>query len=236
MGAPFVAGLAETDVAPTAPVSPPAAGDEPRQRRPDHVAPSVPGDPGRNPGGRAGRRRSGARGPGWAARARMPIAAARREVERLRKAGAEIVIALAPIERTVARRLAREAQPRLRRAGAAGRQGAPAGRGGRHGRYLVAPGRRAAAGGTPRHRRCARAAAPLVDAGSPEELGGAPGRARQAVARLDADLKQWTTAGRRRSRRSSRPSARERDKLEAERKALAERLAGRRPAATSRTA
>ena len=31
------------------------------------------------------------------------IVAAKREVERLRKAGAEIVIALAPIERTVAR-------------------------------------------------------------------------------------------------------------------------------------
>ena len=38
-----------------------------------------------------------------------PIAAARREAARLRQAGAEVVIALAPVDRPVARRLAREA-------------------------------------------------------------------------------------------------------------------------------
>ena len=57
MGAPFVAGLAETDVAP-------ADRDQRRSGRPHHHRALLPGDPGRNPGGGAWRRRSGARGPG----------------------------------------------------------------------------------------------------------------------------------------------------------------------------
>jgi hypothetical protein len=43
------------------------------------------------------------------AKADDPVAGARREADRLRKAGAEVVVALAPVDRPVARRLAREA-------------------------------------------------------------------------------------------------------------------------------
>jgi len=48
-------------------------------------------------------------GAALSVKAEDPVAAGKREAERLRKAGAEIVVALAPVDKPVARRLAREA-------------------------------------------------------------------------------------------------------------------------------
>jgi hypothetical protein len=125
-------------------------------------------------------------------KAEDPVAAARREAERLRKAGAEVVVALAPVDRAVARRLAREAAVDFvvlgRQVGGGQARSEPVGRG-----FVVAPadelqkvGRidlvlRGPAGGDGK----------LADAGGPganelrkEELA-------RAMFRLDQDLARW---------------------------------------------
>ena len=66
--------------------------------------------------GDVGRRRSGAGGAARRARREDPVAAGKREATRLRQAGAELVVALAPVDKPSARRLAREAARRSRRA------------------------------------------------------------------------------------------------------------------------
>lgn len=215
MGAPFVAGLAETDVAPDATVSP---------RRlalnlaaPAATAPSYLGTLG---GVRVGV--LGVADPAIATKlggkAEEPIPAARREVERLRKAGAELVIALAPIERNAARRLAREAQPDVVVLGRQVGKGRP--RAEVVGTtYLVAPADELQQVG--RLDVVLRGpGGPLVDAGSPEQLEARRAELVQTISRLDADLKQWTTAGGGDAAFIAAKRA-ERDKLETERKALA---------------
>ena len=191
MGAPFVAGLAETDVAADGTVSPRRIAirsfrPPPRSSRPPTWrlwAESASA---------CWRRRSGARRSGGGeergcdrrreARGRTSAKSGRRGRDR---AGAD---------RTHRRASAgARSAARLRRARAAGRQGPSAGRGG-DGRYLVAPADELQQVG--RLDITLRAPArPLVDAGSPAELEARRAELDQAAARLDADLKQWTAAG-----------------------------------------
>jgi hypothetical protein len=217
MGAPFVAGLAETDVASDGAVSPPRVAINIVQAASGSIAPSYLETLG---GVRVGV--LGVADPAVAGRvtgkSEDPIVAAKREVERLRKAGAEVVIAVAPIERTVARRLAREAQPDfvvLGRQVGKGRPRAEA----VDGHYLVAPAEELQQVGRlditlrgPAQR--------LVDAGSPEQREARRAELDQAAARLDADLRQWTTKGGGDPAFLAAKRA-ERDTLETERKALA---------------
>lgn len=122
-----------------------------------------------------------------------PVAAARQEAERLRKAGAEVVIALAPLERPLARQVARAAAvdfvvlgrnvgdglPRAEQVGQA---------------YLVAAAaelqrvgrleivlRGAAGGGRPA----------LVDAGGEQAAKARIGEIERRLALLDAELARW---------------------------------------------
>src|SRR5262249_14968165 len=99
-------------------------------------------------------------------KAEDPVAAARREVERLHKAGAEGIIALAPVDRSVARRLAREAGAALAAGGRRGWRGAAGPTSARRRRSCGAGGaspsccggaaRRCSTRAGPRRRSCAR--------------------------------------------------------------------------------
>ena len=115
IGPPFAAGLAETDV----------AADSTGSSRPGALAVNLAGRPerrwrvagvplaaedrGRRPGRGARRRRSRARGSVWASRPRIPSRPRSARRRACAAAGAELVIALAPVDKPVARRLAREA-------------------------------------------------------------------------------------------------------------------------------
>jgi|SRR6266545_3938260 len=124
-------------------------------------------------------------------KAEEPVAAARREAERLRKAGAEVLIALVPLDKSAARRVAREAgvdlvvlgrqlgkgQPRAERVGNA---------------FLVA-----AADELQRVGRIDlvwRGKGPLVDAGGPEAAALRRVEIDHDVARVDQELAAWTAA------------------------------------------
>jgi hypothetical protein len=190
MGAPFVAGLAETDVGSDGTVAPRRLAVN--LTAPAATAPSFLETLG---GIRVGV--FGVADPALAPKlggtAYDPIAAAKREVEILRKAGAELVIALAPIERSAARRVAREAQPDfvvLGRQVGKGRPRAEA----VGASYVVAPAEELQQVGR-LDVVLAGAARPLADAGSPEQLAERRAELDKTLARLDADLKQWTTAG-----------------------------------------
>jgi cytochrome c554/c'-like protein len=121
-----------------------------------------------------------------------PVAAGRREVARLRQAGAELVVALAPVDKPVARRLARDAGADLVVLGRQVRQGLtraePSGQG-----FIVASADEIQRVG--RIDVVWRGKGPLVDAGGPEATALRRVEIEQAVARLDAELKAWATAG-----------------------------------------
>jgi cytochrome c554/c'-like protein len=149
-------------------------------------------------------------------KAEDPVAAGRREAERLRKAGAEIVVALAPIDRPAARRLAREAAVDLvvlgRQVGKGQERAERAGNG-----YLVAPADELQKVG--RIDVVWRGSGPLVDAGGPEAAALRRVEIDKAVSRLDEELKSWAATG---GGDAAFISARraERESLLAERKSL----------------
>jgi Cytochrome c554 and c-prime len=122
------------------------------------------------------------------AKAEEPVEAAHRETERLRKAGAEIVIALAPVDRPVARRLAREAGVDFV---VLGRQvGAGAARADAVGRaFILAPADELQRVG--RLDVVLRAGGALVDAGGPEATALRKAELARDLARLDGELASW---------------------------------------------
>jgi hypothetical protein len=128
--------------------------------------------------------------------AQDPVIAARAEAERLRKAGAEVVVALAPVDKSAARRLAREAKVDIvvlgRQVGGGMARAEPVGAG-----FLVAPadelqkvGRidlvlRGNPGST----------GPLVDAGGAEANEARKAEIDRALGRLDEELRSWEAPG-----------------------------------------
>jgi len=120
-----------------------------------------------------------------------PIAAGKKEVARLRQAGAELVVALAAIDKPAARRLARDAGADLvvlgRQVGHGMARAEPVGGG-----FLVA-----AADEIQRVGRIDivwRGGGPLSDAGGPEATALRRVEIDQAVARINKELEAWTTA------------------------------------------
>jgi hypothetical protein len=146
-----------------------------------------------------------------------PVAAGRREAERLRKAGAEVVVALAPVDKAMARRLAREADVDFvilgRQVGNGLARAEPVGRA-----FVLAPadelqrvGRVDVVLRGPR--------APLVDAGGPEANELRAAEIDLALKRLDQQLAAWSSASGRAGADPAFVAAkqRERDELAAER-------------------
>jgi hypothetical protein len=121
-----------------------------------------------------------------------PVAAARREAERLRKAGAELVIALAPVDRPVARRLAREAAVDFvvlgRQVGAGAPRADAVGRA-----FILTPGDELQRVG--RVDVVLRASGPLVDAGGPEATELRKAELTRDLARIDGELASWANGG-----------------------------------------
>jgi hypothetical protein len=132
-------------------------------------------------------------GEGLGVRAEDPVQAGRREAERLRRAGAEVVIALAPVERAVARRLAREAAVDFvvlgRQVGPGLPRAEPVGHA-----FVVAPADELQKVGrldiTLRD-----GAAALADAGGPEAIEIRRREIDLGLSRLDQELRRWEGAG-----------------------------------------
>ncbi|HVZ71516.1 MAG TPA: multiheme c-type cytochrome [Polyangia bacterium] len=122
-----------------------------------------------------------------------PVAAARREAERLRKAGAELVVALAPVDRAVARRIAREAAVDFVVLGRQVAGGAPRADAVGHA-FLVSPADELQRVG--RIDVVLRAGSPaLVDAGGAEATQLRLGEIDYALGRLDDELARWEKSG-----------------------------------------
>jgi hypothetical protein len=122
-----------------------------------------------------------------------PVAAARREADRLRKAGAEIVIALAPVERQVARRIAHDAAVDFvvlgRQVGPGAARADPVGRA-----SILVPAEELEKVG--RVDVVLRAGGgPLADAGGAEATALRKAEVASELARVDGDLAAWTKAG-----------------------------------------
>src|SRR5665213_4233176 len=125
-------------------------------------------------------------------KAEDPVTAAKAEVSRLRRAGAELVIALAPVDKPTARRLARSAAPDILVLGQ--QVGNGQARAERLGNTFVV----AAAEELERVGRLDivwRGAGPLTDAGGPEAATLRLVEIDRATARLDADLESWSQGG-----------------------------------------
>lgn len=126
------------------------------------------------------------------AKAEDPVIAGKAEVARLRRAGAELVIALAPIDRPLARRLARAALPDLvvlgRQVGNGQARAEQVGT-----TFLVAAAEELQRVG--RLDVVLRAAGPLTDAGGPQASALRRVEIDQAATRLDEELKRWSTGG-----------------------------------------
>jgi hypothetical protein len=121
-------------------------------------------------------------------KAEDPIAAAKREVARLRGLGAELVIALAPVERPLARRVALAAGPDFVVVGRQVGQGQP--RAERVGNaFLVTPAEEMQRVG--RIDVVWRGHGPLVDAGSPDATALRRVEIDKASSRLDEELANW---------------------------------------------
>jgi hypothetical protein len=121
-----------------------------------------------------------------------PVPAAKAEVARLRRAGAELVIALAPVDKPLARRLARAAAPDLV---VLGRQ---VGNGQARAEQVGSSFLIAAAEDLQRVGRLdvvLRGAGPLTDAGGPEAAALRRVEIDQAAARLDEELRSWSAGG-----------------------------------------
>jgi hypothetical protein len=121
-----------------------------------------------------------------------PVVAGRREAERLRRAGAELVVALAPVERAVARRLARAGAADLvvlgRQVGKGQARAEQVGNA-----FLVAPGEELERVG--RLDLVWRGPGALVDAGGPEAAALRRAEIDAAAARIDEELARWQTQG-----------------------------------------
>jgi hypothetical protein len=120
-----------------------------------------------------------------------PVAAAKREAAALRGKGVELVIALAPVDKPVARRIARDAPVDLvvlgRQVGKGMERAEKVGNA-----YLVASADELQRVG--RIDVVWRAAGPLADAGGPEAAALRRVEIDQAVARIDDQLKAWAAA------------------------------------------
>ena len=127
--------------------------------------------------------------PALGSKADEPVAAARRESERLRKAGAEVIIALAPVDRPVARRLALEAGVDFvvlgRQVGAGSHRADAVGRA-----FILAPADELQKVG--RVDLVLRASGPLVDAGGPEAALLRKAELARDLERVDAELASWS--------------------------------------------
>ncbi|HEX3902617.1 MAG TPA: multiheme c-type cytochrome [Polyangia bacterium] len=125
------------------------------------------------------------------AEAEDPVPAAKREVARLRAAGADLVIALVPLDRPAARRLARAAAPDLivlgKQVGSGQARAEQVGSS-----YLVAAAEELARVG--RIDFVLRGAGPLTDAGGPDAAAMRRVEIDAATARLDEELKRWSAA------------------------------------------
>jgi hypothetical protein len=150
--------------------------------------------------------------------AQDPVAAARREADRLRAAGAEIVIALAPVDRPVARRLAHDAAVDFvvlgRQVGAGSPRADAVGRA-----FILAPADELQKVG--RVDVVLRAGGALVDAGGSEATELRKTELSRDLARDDAELASWAgkpAAGTDPTFIASKKS--ERDALAAERERL----------------
>jgi hypothetical protein len=126
------------------------------------------------------------------AKAEEPVAAARREADRLRKAGAEVVIALAPVDRPVARRLAREAAVDFvvlgRQVGGGSPRADAVGRA-----FILAPADELQKVG--RVDVVLRGPGPLSDAGGPEATELRKAELARDLARVDGELASWAKVG-----------------------------------------
>ena len=125
------------------------------------------------------------------ATAEDPVPAAKREVARLRGAGAELVIALVPLDRPTARRLARAASPDLvvlgRQVGNGQARAEQVGS-----TFLVAAAEELARVG--RIDFVLRGAGALTDAGGPDAAALRRVEIDAAAARLDEELKRWSSS------------------------------------------
>jgi hypothetical protein len=145
-----------------------------------------------------------------------PVAAAKREVARLRAAGAELVIALAPLDRPTARRLARAAGPDLVVLGRQVGNGQPRAEA-VGSSFLLAPADELQRVG--RIDLVWRGAGPVTDAGGPEAAALRRIEIDKQLSRLDDDLGRWAAGS------GSDPAfvaakRRERGELQAERDGL----------------
>ncbi len=127
-------------------------------------------------------------------RAEDPVSAARAEADRLRAAGAEIVIALAPLDRRQARAVAREAAVDFVVLGNDVGDGSP--RAENVGRaYLLVPGSEMQRVGrlriVLRQDEARSAREPLLDAGGPAANRARTEEIERQVRQLDADLARW---------------------------------------------
>ncbi|HEY4394967.1 MAG TPA: multiheme c-type cytochrome [Polyangia bacterium] len=120
-----------------------------------------------------------------------PIPAAKAEVARLRDAGAELVIALVPLDRPAARRLARAAAPDLivlgKQVGAGQARAEQVGSS-----FIVAAAEEMARVG--RIDFVLRGAGPLLDAGGPDAAALRRVEIDAAAGRLDEELKRWSAS------------------------------------------
>ncbi len=189
IGPPFAAGLAETDV---------ASGG--RVFAPERLASNISGVKGVSPsrietlgGVRVGV--IGVADPALASTvggtAEDPVAAAKREAAALRSKGAELIVALAPVERPMARRIARDAAVDLvvlgRQVGKGMERAESVGNA-----FLVASADEAQRVG--RIDIVWRGKGPLVDGGGPEAAALRRVEIDQSVARIDKELEAWAAA------------------------------------------
>ncbi|HVY38460.1 MAG TPA: multiheme c-type cytochrome [Polyangia bacterium] len=187
LGPPFAAGLAETDV-------PDRGGEVVPRRLAVNVSKAAAVAPSRleTIGGiRVGI--FGVTDPALASRVggevEDPVAAAKREVARLRGAGAELVIALVPLDRPAARRLARAASPDLVVLGRQVGKGQPRAEA-VGASFLVAPADELQRVG--RIDLVWRGGGPLVDAGGREAAALRRIEIDAQLSRLDEDLTRWS--------------------------------------------
>ena len=188
LGVPFAAGLAETDL--------PAHGEVVPRRLAVNLTKAAAVAPSRLE--TIGGLRVGVFGvadPALAARlgaeAEDPVAAAKREVARLRGAGAELVIALAPLDRPTARRLARAAAPDLVVLGRQVGKGQPRAEA-VGSSFLVAASDELQRVG--RIDLVWRGGRPLLDAGGPEAAALRRIEIDSQLSRLDDELARWSSS------------------------------------------
>lgn len=156
-------------------------------------------------------------GPKVGGEATDPVPAAKAEVARLRAAGAELVVALVPLDRPAARRLARAAAPDLivlgKQVGAGQSRAEQVGS-----TFLVAAAEEMARVG--RIDFVLRGAGPLTDAGGPDAAALRRVEIDAAISRLDEELGRWSSGGAGGDPAFVAEKRRERAALDAEKKTL----------------